>query len=88
MNADANAKIRMLNGSTRCLVFGVLGLIPVIGLPFAFAALWISGRVRVMERQMWNAAQPNRIWGVICAAAGPIFWGFILFLITLARIQR
>ena len=87
MNTDAEAKIKMLQSSIRCLMFGLLGLLPVMGLPFALATLWISGRVRVMEKRMWNAAQPYRIWGVVCAAAGPIFWGFILFLIILARVQ-
>jgi hypothetical protein len=83
MNTDASAKIKMLNGSLRCLVFGMLGLIPVIGLPFALAALWISGRVRVKEKQMWNAAQPYRIWGVICAACGTILWtGVLIFVIA------
>lgn len=81
MNTDAEAKIRMLNSSMRCFVFGLLGLIPLIGLPFAFSALWISGRARVKEKQFWNAARPYRIWGVACAAAGTIFWGFILMLI-------
>ena len=83
MNADARAKIKMLNRSTRCLVFGLLGLIPVIGLPFALAALWISGRVRSMEKQMWNAAQPYRIWGVVCAAFGTVLWtGVLIFVIA------
>jgi len=81
MNTDASAKIRMLNSSMRCFVFGMLGLIPLVGLPFAFAALWISGRARAKEKQMWNAARPYRIWGVVCAASGTIFWGFILSLI-------
>ncbi len=81
MNADIEAKIQMLNGSMHCFVFGLLGLMPVIGLPFAIAALWISGRVRVKEKQMWNAARPYRIWGVVCAAGGTIFWGFILTII-------
>jgi hypothetical protein len=80
MNAAA-AKIQMLKSSMQCFVFGLLGLLPVIGLPFALAALWISGRVRMKERQLWNAARPYRIWGVICAAAGTILWGFILMLI-------
>ena len=35
MNTDADAKIQMLNSSMRCFVFGLLGLIPLIGLPFA-----------------------------------------------------
>ena len=87
MNADASAKIRMLNSSMRCFVFGLLGLIPVIGLPFALAALWLSGRARAKEKQMWNVARPYRVWGVVCAAGGTIFWGFILFLIILAKNQ-
>jgi len=86
MKADADAKIRMFKASMRCFVFGLLGLIPVIGLPFALAALWISGRVRAKEKQMWNAAQPYRIWGVVCAAGGTIFWGFILMLIIYSTI--
>jgi len=81
MNPAAEAKIKMLKSSMRCFVFGMLGLIPLIGLPFALAALWISGCVRAKEKQLWNAARPYRIWGVACAAGGTIFWGFILTII-------
>ena len=81
MNA-ATAKIQMLKGSMRCLAFGLLGLLPVIGLPFGLAALWISGRVRMKERQFWNAARPYRIWGVVCAAVGTILWSGILVFIV------
>jgi hypothetical protein len=82
MNPDATIKIAMLNGSLRCFRFGLLGLLPVIGLPFALAALWISGRVRSREEFFWNAARPYRVWGVVCAALGTIFWtGIILFAI-------
>lgn len=67
MNNDAMAKIKMLQESTQCLVFGLLGFLPVIGLPFAFAALWIGRRARNREKHYWNAAKPYRIWGVIFA---------------------
>jgi hypothetical protein len=87
MNAAA-AKIQMLNGSMRCFVFGMLGLLPVFGLPFALAALWISGRVRVSEKQLWNAARPFRIWGVVCAAVGTVFWCFILMLIIYSAVSN
>ncbi len=82
MNADASAKkIKMLKASLRCFVYGLLSLIPLFGFPFAIGALWISGRVRVTERNYWNAARPYRIWGVACAAFGTIFWFCILSLI-------
>jgi len=67
MNNDAVAKIAILKDSMRCFIYGLLGFLPVIGLPFAIAALWLAGRVRVRERQYWNAAKPYRIWGVVFA---------------------
>ena len=88
MNPDAMIKIRMLKGSLRCFAFGVLGLIPLIGLPFALAALWISGRVRAKEKLYWNAARPYRIWGVIIAAAGTLFWFLIVVLIAYNAINH
>ena len=75
---NAAAKIQMLKGSMRCFAFGLLGLLPVIGLPFAFAALWMSGSARVKEKQFWNAARPYRIIGTACAAIGPVFWFLIM----------
>jgi hypothetical protein len=81
MNNAAREKIKMLKGSIRCLVFGLLGLLPFIGLPFGLAALWVSGEVRVKEKIFWNAAKPYRIWGVVCAAVGMVFWSFILMLV-------
>ena len=49
MNDIPAAKIKMMKGSIRCLIFGLLGLLPIIGLPFALAALWVSGRVRARK---------------------------------------
>jgi hypothetical protein len=81
MNTDLDAKIRMLENSMRCFVCGLLGLLPVIGLPFAFAALVLSGEVRAGQKKHWNAARPYWIWGVVSAAGGTIFWGVILAII-------
>ncbi len=82
MNSDAVIKIKMIKGSMRCFIYGVLGLLPVIGLPFALTALWTSGSVRAKERQFWNAAKPYRILGTVCAASGTIIWcGTLIFII-------
>ncbi|MFZ1072817.1 MAG: hypothetical protein WAO21_05210 [Verrucomicrobiia bacterium] len=71
------AKIKMLKSSMRCFIYGLLGLLPVIGLPFAIVALWLSGRVRAREKLFWNAAKPYRIWGVACAALGAVIWSVV-----------
>ena len=78
---NATAKIQMMKWSIRCFVDGLLGLIPIIGLGFALAALWFSGRARMHEKQFWNPAKPYRVCGVICAAIGAILWGGILVFI-------
>jgi hypothetical protein len=74
MNDTPAAKLKMLQASLRCLVFGLLGLLPAVGLPFALAALWLSGRIRRQEQRFWNAAKPYRLIGLICAALGTIGW--------------
>jgi hypothetical protein len=81
MNPDAEAKIRMLQNSLRCFVCGLLGLLPVIGFPFALVALALSGQVRAGQKKYWNAARPYWIWGVTSAMAGIIFWSLVLILI-------
>ena len=70
-------KIKMMKASLRCFIFGLLGLLPVIGLPFVVAALWVSGGARASEKYFWNAARPYRIWGVVCAACGAILWSIV-----------
>jgi hypothetical protein len=82
MNDLPAAKIKMMKGSIRCLIFGVLALLPAIGLPFGLAALWISGRVRKQEKMFWNPARPYRIWGVACAAGGTVVWFLVVTLIV------
>ena len=87
--ANAELKIRMIQQSLRCFVFALLGLIPLIGLAFAVAALWYAGCVRVKEKQLWNAAQPFRVWGMVIASFSLIAWsGFLMILIFKALNER
>jgi hypothetical protein len=77
MNNDAVSKITMMRDSFRCFIYGLLGLLPGFGVPFAGAALVISGKVRVREKKYWNAAKPYRVLGVLAATSGTIFWFLI-----------
>jgi hypothetical protein len=80
-SGPAIKKLKMMKASTRCLVYGLLGLLPVLGFPFALAALWNSGRARKLENQFWNPAKTHRMIGTICATAGAIGWFFIVTVI-------
>ena len=81
MNDLPAAKIKMMKASTRCLIYGMLALVPAIGLPFGLVALWLSGRIRLQEEHFWNPAKPYRIIGLACGALGTILWAGILLLI-------
>jgi hypothetical protein len=81
MNPNAIAKLKMFRASRRCLIFGLLGFIPIVGLVFALLALGTSGAVERKEKQFWNAAKPYRIAGAICAGFTAVFWSGVLLVI-------
>jgi hypothetical protein len=83
MDDLSSAKLSMMRASVKCLVFGILGLLPAIGLPFALAALWISGRVRLHEKRFWNAGRHCRIVGVVCATLGAVVWTGLAVVVVL-----
>lgn len=83
MNSPGAEKLKMLDASNRCLVYGMLALLPLIGLPFALAALWLAGRIRRQEKVYWNAAKPHRIIGSLGAAIGTLGWLLFAFLLAL-----
>jgi hypothetical protein len=87
-DSPATAKLKMMKASMRCLMYGLFGLLPVIGLPFALAALWVSGRLRSQEKKLWNAAKPYRLAGAICAALGSIGWFLLFALLVLHAINH
>jgi hypothetical protein len=77
MNELPAAKIRMMKASIRCLAFGLLGMLPVIGLPFALAAMWSSYRARREEKRLWNPAKAHRVMGLVCAAGSALVWSVV-----------
>jgi hypothetical protein len=70
----------MINTSRRCFTCGMLSLLPVIGIPFAVAALVYAGKVRVAEKQLWNPARPYMMIGGIVASLSLILWTFDIVL--------
>jgi hypothetical protein len=63
----------MIERSLRCFVFGLLALIPVMGLPMSLLAWWHGHAVRRAQAGGWNPAQRYVAWG--CSLA---WWGFVV----------
>jgi hypothetical protein len=72
--------------SLRCLVLGLLGLLPVIGLPMAVTAILEYGRVRLRKGPDWNPAQRHLSWGFTSAVCG-ILMTLLLLLVTIGLVQ-
>jgi hypothetical protein len=63
-------KIEMIERSMRCLTFGLISLIPAIGVPFAFASLAQSSKVKRLAAGAWNPGAQYRFWGAVLARIG------------------
>ena len=87
MNELAAKKIKMMKGSVRCLVFGLVSFLPGIGVPFALAALVTSGGVRRYEKELWNAARDYRVIGITCATVSLVIWFLVAAVITIIAIN-
>lgn len=69
-------KVEMIERSLSCFHLGLLGLLPVIGLPMAFVSLIHYHRVKSSQTGDWNPAHRYLRWGGICARLG--IWVFLV----------
>ena len=87
MNTAAAKKLKMMDASVQCLVFGMLGFLPGIGVPFAVVSM-ISDRVRRMEAEFWNPGKTYRLIGSTCAMFGTVMWLVVAALIGLMAVNN
>jgi hypothetical protein len=79
--------IQIIERSLRCFVLGLIGLVPVLGVPFGVAALVVFREVARGSGTRWNPAQTYLTWGLATALAGLlltlILVGFVSVFIAL-----
>jgi hypothetical protein len=63
-------KIEMIERSMSCFELGLLGLIPLIGIPMAVMSLVQYRRVKLGQGALWNPAERYLFWGGQCAFVG------------------
>lgn len=66
-------KITLINKSLWCFWYGLLGLIPVLGVPFGLMAIWSSWQLRRSPLAGWNPGRNYVTWGKVLAIIGLLF---------------
>lgn len=67
MTANKPIKVVIIERSLSCFRCGIVGLIPLIGLPFSIRSLQQAWRVKRESGGMWNPAERYVKWGLITA---------------------
>ena len=80
-------KVRVIEQSLRCFAFGLLSLIPLLGLPFAILAVVRHRNARSQGDREWNPAKPYLVWGFRLAWLGGLIslGALALFVISLTK---
>ena len=78
-------KVRVIEQSLRCFVFGLLSLIPLLGLPFAVLVRHRDAWSQA-DRE-WNPARLYLVWGFGLAWLGGLIslGGLAIFVIALTK---
>jgi hypothetical protein len=63
------AKIELIQRSLCAFWFGLPGIVPVLGVPFAIVALAQHSRIKRLGA-LWNPARTYLYWGMVCARLG------------------
>lgn len=63
-------RIEIINRSLRCFVFGLLGLVPVLGIPASAVSFVQYWQVARRLDGNWNPAETYLAWGLALAIAG------------------
>lgn len=65
-------KIELIQLSMRVFYFGVPGIVPGLGIPFAIVAVVISNQIKRRSGNQWNPAHRYLYWGTLCTRLGII----------------
>ncbi len=81
-------RIRLITRSVRCFTCGILGLIPLLGLPLGLVAVAMFVRLRRENRNGWNPAQSHARWGLAFALTSILANGIMILMLALAWIDN
>lgn len=82
------ARVEMLERSLRCFTLGLIGVVPILGLPAALFALFDLNAVVGRQQGQWNAAHRYVLWGGWLAGIGILLSLLALTLLALVLVNE
>lgn len=67
---QAYDKVELIERSIHCFAWGLVGILPFIGIPFAVVSLADALRIGRNEGSLWNPAERQLRIGSFCAVLG------------------
>jgi len=77
-------KVELIQRSLRCFTLGIVGVLPVVGLPFAVMALTNYFAVQRTSGGQWNPAHTYLTWGMATAVSGLLLTLVTVFIVAAA----
>ena len=77
-------KIETIQRSLRCFIFGLLALLPLIGIPMAVLAISDYYRVTTCTGDRWNVARPFLVWGYALGLVGLLISAAVVLFVVAA----
>jgi hypothetical protein len=74
-------QIKLIESSIRCFALGLLGLVPVLGLPMAVLAVLHFRRAILHQAGRWNPAGNYLVWGGVFGSLGLLISALIFGLV-------
>ncbi|MDB6108630.1 MAG: hypothetical protein JWR69_380 [Pedosphaera sp.] len=77
-------RIKLIESSLRCFAMGLVGLVPVLGMPIAVLALLQFRKAILHQGGQWNPAGNYLIWGAVCGGLGLLISTLVFGLVMYA----
>ncbi|HEX5220130.1 MAG TPA: hypothetical protein VFZ59_11235 [Verrucomicrobiae bacterium] len=88
VNPASMDKIEAIQRSLRCFTLGLIGIVPLLGVPFALLALDNFRQVRRGLGAQWNPAQAYLRWGIATAISGLFLTIVLTFVVAIIIVQQ
>lgn len=77
-------QIELIQRSLSAFGFGLPGIVPFLGTPFAIVALVHNSHIKRRGGALWNPAQKYLFWGAVCARIGTTLTVIFTLLLAMA----